>query len=479
MAVSEKQWMVLMYDYLVGPTWDYRELSKDSGIAWDWEANEDLTEWTFYIREGVKFHNGDDVTAEDVAFTIERQIRPEAAYGESDLLRQTINSTIVEGPYEIRVVLNNPDFLFPYYFSAQTSCSGLVIPKDYFEEVGEAGFNSAPVGTGPYRMAEHDTGNYIRFEAVEDHFYYGTPEVDVIQFDVVPEPSTRAALIQTGEADVAPVLRQTAFDLEAEGYHIGSQSDAYIMGFYIPQQWEEDNPLSDERVRWALIYGCDRQEIADTIMYGMVNTVGILHELSWAVGIEEPMPVPPYDPDLARDLLEEAGYGDGLTLNFYAYPRPDTAEWRDISEALVSYWADVGIETNLIITDYTTIRPNWVDGTFPITAIHGPQGTSNSPLFIARVYYLFHSSGTLTSCHDPDMDAALDLAKESATFEEYIERQDAVRQKLYDEARTMPLFEYGSVYACSDRIPSDWQPARATACLNLHDIFATQHPDNP
>ena len=202
-----KYYLSMMFDYLVGTTPD-GQLSKDGGIALRWENSADHKRWTFYLRKGVKFHNGDDVTSEDVKFSLMRAIGKRSTTGYAGPLRTLLQD--IETPAADRVVLvtKEPTLIIPTYLSRSLSTEGMVLPKKYIEQVGDDVFARKPVGSGPYKFVEQVTGSHIKLAAVDNHWRIGVPKYKIMIFKLVPEETTRIALLRRGDVDVADVSRE-------------------------------------------------------------------------------------------------------------------------------------------------------------------------------------------------------------------------------------------------------------------------------
>src|SRR5215470_17108534 len=187
-----KYYMSLMFDYLVGVTPD-GQLSKDTGLATRWEPSADHKRWTFHLRRGVKFHTGDEVTSEDVKFSLQRAIGKRSTTGYAGPLRALIADIETPAPDRLVIITKDPTLIIPTYLSRSLSTEGMVLPKKYIESVGDDAFAQKPVGSGPYRFVEQVTGSHIKLVAVDSHWRVGVPRFKTITFKLVPEETTRVA----------------------------------------------------------------------------------------------------------------------------------------------------------------------------------------------------------------------------------------------------------------------------------------------
>lgn len=284
-------------------------------LATRWEANEDVTSWTFYLRDDVTWHDGAPFTAEDVKFTFDRIMDP--AEGSQQISGfALVTDVVVVDPTTIRVDMSGPDVFFP---DRMALGGNEILPKhvlEGFTRLADAvDFNTLrPIGTGPFKMANAVPGQYFELVANEDYFK-GRPYLDGITFRIVPDANTRVTELLAGQLDWVdiipsqlaavrnnPNVRVTTFD--SLGYQIFA--------------WNLlDERFQDVRVREAFMYGVDRRAMLEAVSPGLgyVDDVFIPLGITW---IERPSDLPfrEYDPERARALLAEAGWtdtdGDGI-----------------------------------------------------------------------------------------------------------------------------------------------------------------------
>ncbi len=170
-----KYYLSLIFDYLVGSTPDGQP-SPAGGLAVRWENSPDHKRWTFHLRKGVKFHNGDEVTSEDVKFSLQRATGKRSTTGYAGPLRTLIQDIETPAPDRVVIVTKEPTLIIPTYLSRALSTEGMVLPKKYIEANGDDAFARKPVGSGPYRFVEQVTGSHIKLAAVDNHWRIGTPK---------------------------------------------------------------------------------------------------------------------------------------------------------------------------------------------------------------------------------------------------------------------------------------------------------------
>src|SRR5713226_5436397 len=314
-----KYYLSLMFDYLVGTTPDGQP-SKDGGLAVRWENSPDHKRWTFHLRKGVKFHNGDDVTADDVKFSLQRATGKRSTTGYAGPLRTLIQDIETPAPDRVVIVTRDPTLIIPTYLSRSLSTEGMVLPKKYIEANGDDAFARKPIGTGPYKFVEQVVGSHIKMTAVDNHWRIGMRKNKNVTIKLVPEETSRIALLRRGELDVADVSRERVKELEKEGFPVHMRNEeAVIHMWWVLGPDGRTPPTKDKRVREALNLAIDRAEVAQAIFGGYAEPAAIPMGLSWAfkdVGFKvTPDMAYPYDPARAKKLLADAGYSGGFSLD--------------------------------------------------------------------------------------------------------------------------------------------------------------------
>src|SRR5215469_279840 len=276
-----------------------------SGLADSWSAGEDGRSYDFALRNGVRFHNGEPVTAEDVKFSFERY-----RGASHSLLHDRIEAIETPDPQHVRFLLKAPWLDFLTFYATATG-AGWVVPKKYVEKVGDEGFKKAPIGAGPYKFVSFTPGVELVFEAF-DQYWRKTPSVKRLVFKVIPDETTRLAALQRGEVDVVYSIRgELAEELQrTPGLTLKPAVVQGVFNIYFPDQWDAKSPWHDERVRRAASLAIDRRAINDAITLGYSKITGSIIPYTFEYFWQPPEPV--YDPDKAKQLLAEAGYASGF-----------------------------------------------------------------------------------------------------------------------------------------------------------------------
>ena len=277
-----KYYLSLMFDYLVGVTPDGQP-SQAGGLASKWESSADHKRWTFQLRKGVKFHDGTEMTSEDVKFSLQRAMSKRSTTGYAGPLRTLIQEIETPAPDRVVIVLKESTLIIPTYLSRSLSTEGMVLPKKYIEANGDDVFARKPVGTGPYKFVEQVVGSHIKMTAMDNHWRLGTPKYKNVTFKLVPEETTRIALLRRGEVDVADVSRERVKELEKEGFPVHMRKEeAIIHMWWVLGPDGRTPPTKDKRVREALNLAIDRAEVAQSIFGGYAEPAAIPMGLSWS-----------------------------------------------------------------------------------------------------------------------------------------------------------------------------------------------------
>lgn len=364
---QRKTYLDMAYEYLV--YLDPETGKPVPGLAESWEMSPDGMTWTFKLREGVQFTGGHgEMTADDVKYSIERLIGEDSRAGPASTMRRTIDSVEVVDTRTVRVNLKVPDFALAegYFGSAQQLG---IVSKSYIESLGEDAASAPPVGTGAYVLERQQAGSEIVMELRDDmdlaQHWRVHPEFDTVTFKSVPEEATRVAMLQTGEADIAPVSFDSIPTLSGAGIGIVSAQQTWspvvrLGGLILndEKRHNPDAPWADVRVRQAMNYAVDKQTIIDELFQGEATVAASDTPVQAWNGIEPY----PYDPDKARTLLAEAGYADGFDITLKTFTTTPGAELPLMAEAVALYWNDVGIRATIEPVDWPALRTEWTEG---------------------------------------------------------------------------------------------------------------------
>src|SRR6266545_1510368 len=362
---GNERWLPHLYvgaeDIVLKPLWE-NLLSRDAKgnlipmLAERWQVLDGGRTWKFYLRKGVRFHNGGEVTAEDVKFTFTQIAREGSANSLSTEFR-LIKSMEIEGPYTITVHFEKPFVTFGNRVTQGLFASVAYIQsKKYIESAGEQGAERQPIGSGPWKFVEHVRGDRIVYEAVENH-WRAVPHYKRLVFLKVPEPATRMAMLRAGNADVIEVGGEYLDELKKVGIRTLVMPNVAAVWVILGGQWPT-KPSYDPKVPWAqpdaerakkvrlaLNLAVDKKAIFQQVLGGLGTPVGTVNYYPTDPWISEALLKPlPYDPARAKALLAEAGYPNGfeVTMNLTAWP--GRGYLPDVGEAVATYWEKVGLK---------------------------------------------------------------------------------------------------------------------------------------
>jgi len=471
-TVFGKGYMVLLYDFLVGGKADGSPAT-ENGVAERWEMSPDGKTWTFWLRQGIKFHDGTELTAEDARWSLENVIKPESVAGFAARLRDTIQEIQAPEPYTLVIRTKNPAIFLAQDLSMATGFEGAILPRHYYERVGADGFASKAVGSGPYKWVKGIAGSFIQLEAVDKHWAEGVPRFKSVTYRVVPEESTRIAMIQTGEVDIVGISRERVPELQALGFKVFVKERGSVMGCYFHQQWEEV-PVADKRVRQALNLAINRQELIQFIFAGQARPVAMYPVGSFAVaaGADASLQPYPYDPERARQLLKEAGYANGFETTIYSYAREDVPEMARLVEAIAGYAAKIGVKLNIFATEYPVARTKRMTGKMPgHMSCLGTPNRANPGDLLTILFALHHSTSRFTDHKSPALDALIEKATSATGIEAVKGTIGAIHRWMYNDYGTMPIAEVSTPYVADARKVSQWELGRTLYDNNDRDLI--------
>jgi peptide/nickel transport system substrate-binding protein len=396
-------------------------------LATDWSVSDDGLVWTFNLRHGIQFHNGDPFTAADVKFSLERIMQEGSMSPWKPEYSATIASIVTPDDYTVEVHCSKVNYQF---YTSLWGCP--MLPKNYLEENGDAYFNEHPIGTAPWKFVKLTPGVSIEFDAVPDHWRI-TPQWAHLIVELVPESSTALAKLKIGETDIVAVNMDEALEVQNDGFELRILGRPFTPVICMLNTWESTGPISNIKVREALSLAINRQEIADTVFSGLVEPGGVIWTAPSSWGYDPAWTTSDYfkyDADEARALLAEAGYPDAfanpeITLYSMSY-----VPWLpDLNQIISGYWEAVGVQTKIETIEFGQLR-----GMMYVQdpAMTGKVAIWNMPTVQVSVSFLWsaiHSLGNWQLLHDaafdalwgsisqtPDQDTQLDLFRQTAEY---------------------------------------------------------------
>jgi peptide/nickel transport system substrate-binding protein len=332
-------------------------------LATSWEASEDSMEWTFHLRDGVKWHDGEPFTAEDVKFSIELHAHEEnvaATIVDTYSWAIWVDTVEVIDPLTVKMTLVSPivDFaLYTYVFTLLAKhVVGDIAPADIVNSAASTGSDpAAVVFTGPFKFKEYVPQEHMILERNDD-YWGGKPHLDEWIIKEIPDSSAQVIQLQSGDLDFMLGVPPASADRFQTDEFITEAVSTTSYSIYYYQLDPERSPFfQDQRVRQALLHAIDREAMLNAVYYGFGSVpIGLFPPESWASNPDAIEHLYPYDPDKARQLLEEAGWvdsdGDGIRekdgLKFQPNMVANSSNiWqKDTPAAVQAYWREVGVE---------------------------------------------------------------------------------------------------------------------------------------
>jgi peptide/nickel transport system substrate-binding protein len=397
-------------------------------LAESWTMSKDGLAYDFVLRKGVKFHNGDPVTADDVKFSLERY-----KGGGASTLKARIAGVDAVDPGHVRIRLKQPWPDFMTFYGTPATGAGWIVPKKYVERVGEAGFKKAPVGAGPYRFVSYTPGVQVVLEANES-YWRKAPAVKRLIFRSVPDESTRLAMLKRGEADIAySVKGPLAEELRrTSGLTLKAEVPTFTEWIVFTEQWDAKSPWHDRRVRLAANLAMDRKSINEAEYLGFARPASSIiprdFQFYW------PAPPYPYDPAQAKKLLAEAGYPQGFDAGEIACD----AVYAPTVEAVINNFQAVGIRAKLRPLERAAFYQADQEKSFKKLVRPGSAAGGNAA---TRLEAFVISGGIRAYGGYPDIDG---LFREQAT-EVDVKKREAllhrIQQLMHERVMFAPILE--------------------------------------
>jgi peptide/nickel transport system substrate-binding protein len=398
-------------------------------LAESWTVSADQRVYEFKLREGLRFHNGDPFTAEDVKFSFHRTKGASAK-----ALQDKVRDVTIVDPYRVRFQLHEPFPDFMTYYGTFASGAGWIVPKKYFEQVGSDGFKKHPIGLGPYKFVSNTPGIELVMEANEG-YWRKVPAVKRLVYKSVPEATTRMAMLKRGEVDLAYLLDAPQAQDVKRDPTLKLAFSGGIGTFYLDflDQWDPKSPWHDRRVRLAAMHAIDARALNEAENLGASRLTGSIVPRKF----EFALPLEPYayDPAKAKQLLAEAGYPNG----FDAGELHQLPPYFSLGEAIVQYLRAIGIRL--------TMRPMERGAYMALISSKKAKGlcVCSTALYgnaASRLSEIIPSDGAWAYGGYPDIDL---LFKQQALETDRKKREAMLHQiqrLVYERVRYGPIYDY-------------------------------------
>jgi len=415
-------------------TYEYKGLLAKT-FKWDGD-----TALVIELRQGVKFHNGQEMTADDVVYTLNWVIDPKNGALNRNYIDWMKNVEKL-GPYKVRINLVKP---FPAAFEFLSGANP-IYPKDYYAKVGPKGFGLKPIGTGPYKCVELEPGRRYVLVKNEDYFKdspKGKPSIGKIVWRTIPEVNTKVAELMTGGLDwiwlvppdqaknlaKVPNVKVVAAETMRVGFLFmdASNRSEKIHGI--------DNPYKHLKVRQAVNHAIDREAIRKNLVGGQSRVVNAAC-FPTQFGCTQDVVGYEYNPEESKKLLAEAGYPNGFETTLYGYRD------RPYAEAMVGYLREVGIKAKLVMMKYSALRERNRAGKVQLNYQTWGSYSINDISAITSYWFKFQPDDM---AQDPQVRDWLDEGDSTVDPEARKAVYKKALQRIADQAYWAPLFTWVS-----------------------------------
>lgn len=420
-----------VYDYLVDIDEDNQVAPR---LAQEWSRSDDGLTYDFELVEGVAFHDGTPVTAEDIVFTF-RRLRDTEGLPTVDLYRN-IASIEATGELTVRFTLSetNPFFLF------DLSDNHALIIKDGTDDATD--FN----GSGPFRVIEYEPGDRMVMERNEDYFVEGQPHLDGLEIILFDDQTAMADALRGGQIDLVMGLSTALFESLSQEPNLIAQ-DIATNAFANVRMRIDEPPGDDPRVIEAMKLATDREEIFELVQqgYGAVGRDSPIGPLFSDYYTEE-FPIRDRDPQRAQQLLAEAGYPDGLTMDLVLL---DTLNHPDLAAVLERQWADAGLDVTISIVPESIFfgEEQWLEVPLGIVG----WGHRPYPQFYLDVMLACGARWNATRFCDEELDDLIATTGTTLDEQERIEAYHEIQRILIERGPILVPYFFAQFGVISDQ----------------------------
>jgi peptide/nickel transport system substrate-binding protein len=422
-------------------------------LAESWSNPDPLT-WRFKLRQGVKFHNGEEFNAESVKFSFERALDPDFQAPYFSRI-SAIKAVEVVDEYTVDFKTENPypTMLFSLY---EAAFPALIVPPKYLEEKGPDILATAPVGTGPYKFVEWLKDDRVVLEANPD-YWGGAPKIERVVFRPIKEVRTRIAELRSGGVNLAvDIPPEDVPSLESGETKVEVAASDFI--YFFAFDTLKESPLQNKLVRQAINHAIDVDAIQQSLLGGMGTRIALALPTN-AFGYDPNWKPYEFDPEKAKALLAEAGYADGFTIPLTSRQGRYLKD-REIMEASIGFLANVGI----------TVEPNYLEpGVWAqVSEKKGREGLI-FPGWSGRdpdlVWYPLLYTGQYQSYYsNPELDKLLDAGRATIDADERRDIYAKAAEIIKEEAPHVPMIQPPLIYGLSANL--NWTP-RTDSMIDL------------
>jgi peptide/nickel transport system substrate-binding protein len=421
----------------------HADLKLHPQLATEWKNLSDTT-WQVKLRRGVRFHNGDPLTARDVKFSIERTYDPAANTRVATAL-STIDRIETPDDYTVTFITKRPDPLLPARFSI---VGGQIIPAAHFTKVGADAFKTKPVGSGPLQLVEWVPSDHTTLKRFDGYWGEKCPFERVI-VKPIPETATRMAAFLAGEAHIVTKVPPDYLD-RIKASRRGRIESVPYQGLYVLAVNSRVPPLDNKLVKQALSWAIDRATIIKTLYSDQATMVnGVFLDGDFAY--DPSLPPSGFDPGRAKELLRQGGYKQELII---LESSTNVINERALGEAIISMWRDVGVNARLEIIEMSVRSQKYRERSFKGLWLADPTDFLFDP--DGMMWRLLGPKGLFDYWRHPEFDSLGDEARFSIDAALRQRNYRRMHQLLLEYLPWIPVLRPIELYGVANTI--DWRP---------------------
>ncbi|MDQ0189881.1 hypothetical protein JI721_05205 [Alicyclobacillus cycloheptanicus] len=411
-------------------------------IATSWKQQSPTT-WVFTIRKGVKFQNGESLTANDVAFSLQRILNP--SLNSPQLSNFSAVKSVSASGDTVTITTAQPD---PTLLNELVTLS--IVPEQYIKAHGNQYFNLHPVGSGPYEFVSWVQGSSVTLKA-NPHYWGGEPSIKNVEFRSVPNDATRIADLQSGKADIAfPITPSDVSTVKRDSalqvLSVPTERVAYLAFNALG-----NTPTKSVLVRQAIAYGIDYKGLISSLEDGHAQPVKeVLTPI--AFGYDNHVAGYSYNPTKAKELLKEAGYPNGLTLDFDTSPSYD----QRVVQAIQAELGQIGIKVKIDNMDQSTYLEKVQSPSHNWGSIRMGLWSCACMDADGTIYPLFHSGTVWSSYSNPKFDAAVTAARTTTNTAARLADYQQAFNILQQDVPGVGLWQVDALYGATKNL--QWTP---------------------
>lgn len=405
----------------------------------------DATTWEFVLKKDAKFSDGSPLTADDVKYTVDSFKDPSKNFKlASDYKFMEI---VVQDPQHFQIKLETPFQSLPLRLTCMS-----ILPKAYLEKVGDEKFSQEPIGSGPYKIKEWTKDNQVVL--VRNENYYGTkPKADKVVFKIIPEAASRLAALESHEVDVVSGVQTSEIERlkKASGLKVVGGPTTRVI--FLGMNLKTDSPLKDKRVRQALNYAVDKQEIIKGVLDGNATQIATIATPQYQFADPNVTPYE-YNPEKAKELLKEAGYPDGFDIQMSLVEGYMNGE--DVAQAISGQLAKVGVKMTPVMEASSGRTPKFKSATILPIYMMGIGGPYSDIDLVSKIS--FSSGERYSTWSDPKFDALRAKAEETIDPKEAQAAWTELQNYIKEEAPAVFLYQQHMIYAYNSDKLSGFKP---------------------